>query len=71
VLNDKVTTPPVKDWKAELVRLTSERYILCDEYYRLDDDLKSVEALKRGAEKIMREEAERDVPARAQGMEIG
>jgi len=64
VLNGKVDAPPVKDWNAELERLTSERYVLCDEYYHLDDELKSVEALQRGAEKIMREDTERDLPAR-------
>ena len=58
------------DFKYELERLITERYVLCDEYYRLDDELKSVEALRRGAEKIMRDEPEITAPTRTRGMEI-
>jgi hypothetical protein len=70
VLNDKVTTPPVKAWQAELEKLTAEKFVLCDEYYKLDEDLRSVEALRRGAEKIMREEAERELPTRVRDMTL-
>jgi len=74
-LNGKVEKPPVKAWQAELAALTSERFVLCDEYYRLDDDLRSVEALRRGAEQILREETERmekvaALSPRGQGVEM-
>jgi len=55
VMNGR-TELPIKKWKTELATLTDERYALCDEYYRLDDELRSVEALKRGAENIIHEE---------------
>ena len=64
------TDLPIKEWKAEHAMLTAEKYALCEEYYRLDDELRSVEALRRGAESIMREETQRMQPARAQNMEI-
>jgi hypothetical protein len=64
------TEIPIKKWRAELETLTAEKYALCDEYYRLDDELKSVEALRRGAENIMREESQQEQPIRARGMEL-
>ena len=70
VLNGKVEQPPVKEWKAELMSKTAERYALCDEYYRLDDDLRSVEALRRGAENIMREDVDKDYPVRTRDLSL-
>jgi hypothetical protein len=64
------TEIPFKKWRAELETLTAEKYALCDEYYRLDDELKSVETLRRGAENILREEPQRETPIRARGMEL-
>jgi hypothetical protein len=68
VMNGR-TELPVKKWWAEWEKLTAEKYALCDEYYQLDDDLKNVEALRRGAENIMREELQREQPIRTRGME--
>ncbi len=68
VLNGR-TVIPNKKWQAELDTLTAERNALYDKYYRLDDDLKNVEALRRGAMNIMREEPQREAPTRARGME--
>ena len=42
--------------------LTAERFLLCEEYYRLKDETHSVELLRKGAENIMRESG-RDMPA--------
>ena len=39
---------PEKDWRAEREKLLAERYTMVDEYYKLNDDLKNVEALRRG-----------------------
>jgi len=51
------TAIPEKEWRAEHAALTAERYTLCEEYYKLRDDVKSVETLRRGAEHIMSEDA--------------
>ena len=61
---------PVKEWKAELEKLTAERYALCDAYDRLDDELWNVEALRRGAENTMREDIQQTQPTRTRGMEL-
>jgi ATP-dependent exoDNAse (exonuclease V) alpha subunit len=54
VLNGR-TSVPAKAWKVEREKLMSERHGLCDKYYSLKDDVKNVEALRRGAEKAMGE----------------
>ena len=51
------TAIPEKEWRAEFTALIAERYALCEEYYKLKDDVKSVEVLRRGAENIMNENA--------------
>ena len=52
VMNGR-TGLPVKEWTAERDRLTAERFSLCEEYYRLKDETRSVEHLRKGAENIM------------------
>ena len=58
------TAIPEKDWRTEHAKLTAERYALCEEYYKLKDDVKSVEFLRRGADGLMREEELEWVPTR-------
>ena len=70
VMNGRTEPPPIKKWKEELETLTAERYGLCDEYYRLDDDLKSVDALRRGAELLMQDEPQREQPKRTHNMSL-
>lgn len=67
VMNGR-TELPIKKWKKELIDQTAEKYALCDEYYQLDDELRSVEALRRGAENIMREKPQKKQSARARDM---
>jgi len=50
---NRQTVIPEKTWREEHAKLTAERYALCEEYYKLKDDVKSVEVLRRGAEHIM------------------
>ena len=64
VLNGRKAIPE-KTWKAELDKLASARYALCEDYYRLRDDTRSVEQLRKGAENIMREDTGRTQPRRA------
>ena len=60
VMNGK-TGLPVKEWTAERDRLTAERFSLCEDYYRLKDETRSVEFLQKGAENILHENG-RDEP---------
>jgi len=52
VLNGR-TTVPSATWKSEREKLRSERYELCDKYFSLKADVKSVESLRRGAESFI------------------
>jgi len=54
VLNGR-TSIPAKAWKAEREKLMSERLGLCDKYFSLKDDVRSMEKLHRGVERIMDE----------------
>ena len=44
---------PIKAWKEEHIKLTAEKYALCEEYYRVKDDVKNVEVFQKGAEGIL------------------
>lgn len=54
VMNGKVNIP-IKAWKAERKKLTGERFLLCEDYYRPKDEVQSVEVLRRRVENIMLE----------------
>ena len=49
------TAIPEKEWRTERDKLLTERYEHCDEYYKLREDIRSVEVLRRGAEKMINE----------------
>lgn len=57
-------------WEKEPADLTAEKYTLCDEYYRLNDELRNVEALRRGAENIIRVNVQRTQPGHRQEVEL-
>jgi len=59
-----------KDWREEQKRLLAERYDHVDAYYKLREDVRSVEVLRRGAESLMREVTPERIPTRAQDMEL-
>jgi len=44
---------PIKEWEKEKQQLYAERWHLCDKYYDLRKEIKAVEAIRRGAEKII------------------
>ena len=54
----------------EFADLTAERYALCEEYYKLKDDVKSVEFLRRSAENIMSADAPEREPKRTQDISL-
>lgn len=47
---------PEKEWRAERDKLLAQRRAHVDAYYKIKDDVRSIEILKRGAESIMWEE---------------
>ena len=70
VLNGR-TEIPEKKWRAERDSLLMEKYAMVDEYYKISDDVKNVEALRRGADNLIRDIApERSAPHK-RDMEIG
>ena len=69
VMNGRTDPPPIKEWRAEQTKLTTAKYALCERYYALQDEVRNVEQLRKGAENIMRDEA-RDAPIRRQDIEL-
>ena len=61
---------PEKEWRAGLAELLTGRTAQVERYYKICDDVKNAEALRRGAEKIMREDTEREVPAKGRDMAL-
>jgi hypothetical protein len=57
-MNGRTDPPPIKEWRAEQKKLTAAKYAACERYYALQDDVRSVEQLRRGAENIMREDVQ-------------
>lgn len=68
VMNGRTDPPPIKDWRAEQTKLTAAKYATCERYYALQDEVRSVEQLRKGAENIMREDAQERQHTRTQGM---
>ena len=54
VLNGR-TEVPINKWKKEQETLIGKRFDLCEAYYKLKDDVKDAEVLRRSAERLMRE----------------
>ena len=69
VMNGRTDPPPIKDWRKEQQSLTAAKYAACERYYALQDDVWSVEQLRKGAENIMREDVQERQPRRAQDVD--
>lgn len=69
VMNGR-TGLPIKEWKAEQTKLIADKFSLCEEYYRLKDETRSAELLRKGAENIMRGEAREAKQTQAQDMDL-
>jgi len=68
-LNGRTDTPPIKEWRAEQKKLTAAKYAACERYYSLQDEVRSVEQLRKGAENIMRGDVQERQPRRAQDID--
>ena len=59
------TTIPEKAWKTERKKLLQERFDLAEKYYELKADVRNVEVIKRGAERVISDtEQTQDYPRR-------
>lgn len=60
---------PLKAWKAERDKLTSEKKQLTRQYYTLKDEVKEVEQIRRNVCSILREENGREQSTRKHDLE--
>jgi len=68
-MNGRTDPVPIKDWRKEQQSLTAAKFGLCERYYALQDDIRSVEQLRMGADNIMQQEA-RETPARKRDIDL-
>ena len=59
VMNGR-TLLPIEKWQEERERLSAEKFSLCEQYYKLKDDVRNVEVLRRGAEGVMGVETQKE-----------
>jgi len=65
-MNGRTDPPLIKDWRKEQQSLTAAKYTACERYYALQDEVRSVEQLRKGAENIMLDEVQERQTRRAQ-----
>ena len=68
-MNGRTDPPPIKEWRTEQTKLTTAKYALCERYYALQDEVRSIEQLRKGAENIMREDVQERQTRRAQDID--
>jgi hypothetical protein len=68
-MNGRTDPPPIKEWRAEQTKLTTAKYALCERYYALQNDVRNIEQLRKGAENIMQQEA-RDAPTMKHDLDL-
>jgi hypothetical protein len=69
---DMKKLPPMTQWKKERATKSAERNALHADYYRLRDEVKNAEAIKRSVEKLIRvDEPKREPQQRKRSYEIG
>jgi len=61
---------PIQEWQTEKKTLLSERFVLVEQYYKIKEDVRSVELLQRGAEKLIKEAASEIAPTKNREMVI-
>jgi uncharacterized protein YoxC len=57
---------PLKKWKSEVEELTAEKNGLYQQYYKLKDDVKEIDKVRREVDEIVRAETQREQPQRTQ-----
>jgi hypothetical protein len=56
------STLPIKAWKSEAERLTAEKDTLYQEFYRLKEEVREVEIIRRNVERAVQDEQNRGIP---------
>ena len=64
------TTVPIKSWQAEYEKLTADKFSLCEDYYRLKDETRYVELLRKSTENLMRDDVPEISPARINRIQL-
>ena len=65
---DPKKMPPVTKWKSEIVKLTAERKQIEADYYKLRDEVKEAEQIRKSIYSVVRAEQQKTQPQRAQSM---
>jgi hypothetical protein len=64
-------TLSIKTWEKEQKSLTARKFVLCERYYTLQDDVRSIELLRRGVDSIVQEDRQQERQAtRTQNAEL-
>jgi hypothetical protein len=71
VMNGRTDPVPIKTWQAEQKKLITAKFALCERYYGLKDNVRSMELLCKSINTIMSEAKEQEwQPTRTQGREM-
>jgi len=60
VMNGRTDPVPIKDWQAEQKKLIIAKFALTENYYGLQDEVRSVELLRKSAENLMHEDRQQE-----------
>jgi len=64
------TNLPIKKWKAEAAQLTAEKNRLYQDFYKLRDEVREVEIIKRNVEQVIQADVPKRSVTRNKGMEL-
>ncbi|MCL2121081.1 MAG: hypothetical protein FWH28_02395 [Clostridiales bacterium] len=67
---DPKKMPPVTKWKSEIVNLTAERKLIEADYYKLRNEVKEAEQIRKSIYSIVRAEQQRTQPHRAHNIDL-
>jgi len=64
------TNLPIKKWKVEAAQLTAEKNQLYQDFYKLGDEVREVEIIKRNMEQVVQADAPKHTVTMNKGMEL-
>ena len=67
---DPKKSPPVSKWQAEIGKLNAERERLESDYYKLREEVKDAEQIRKSVYNIVRREQREQQPRRTHEMDI-
>ena len=66
---DPKKSPPISMWQAEIAKLTAERKLIESDYYKLRDEVKDAEQIRKSVYNIMRAEQRETQPRRTRDID--